>query len=377
MARTVIDDFTPPHAFDDLDYASRVPSQRDFTSFSLGQSTVRVRERRSNRREQPRHKVDSGIAGSQFTPVSVTPDSRVEEKAPTTHEHESWAPHSSSTSTISRFMDRLGTNTQSLSSLRTIPSWRSSLFPNTSKTYAKMEVRHEDEGSHAPDLRPPRGAILMPPPQHSSSSNLQNRSLCLRHQDKVATSHDDEDYLSHTSTSLSNLLARFPRPMANSNEGPSSGSSSSLNTHQSSDDSRASVPSSSEDSYPSPYSVDAIAVFQTPPDKNEGRFFDGRRKRGGVDILENQVQNQVQVIFAEAADGTSASLPSVHIASRHRDVIGSLRRRVKALASSVLLKQRKVPTMFHNERRLPRLDDYDYDSAECDIPCLAYISCLW
>ncbi|KAI0289306.1 hypothetical protein B0F90DRAFT_873248 [Multifurca ochricompacta] len=151
-----------------------------------------------------------------------------------------------------------------------------------------MEVRHEDEGSHAPDLHPPPSATLVPPSQHSSSSNLQNRSLCLRRQDQAATSHDDEGHLSHTSTPLSNLLRCFLRPMTNSYEGPSRGSSSSLNIHQSSDDSRASAPSSSEDSYPSPYSVDAIAVFQAPPDKNEGRSFDGRRSAKGLIFLKTR-----------------------------------------------------------------------------------------
>jgi hypothetical protein len=137
---------------------------------------------------------------------------------------------------------------------------------------------------------------------------------------------------------------------------------------------RVPFPSISEESYPSPYSDDAIAVFQAPPDKSGvPHYFEGRRNH--EDIL----QDQAQVIFAVAVDGTSASssATSAHTAARPRGLLKPLRRRVRALASSLLTSRRKFPIMFTKERGAPHLDDYDYDSVEYDIPCLAYISCLW
>lgn len=259
----------------------------------------------------------------------------------------------SSTSTFSRFMDRLGANAPSLSSMRTIPSWRSSLLPDTNKTYAKIHTRSSSEESDTPNPPQLRGAA----PRRPALGGLQRRYLrhC-RHNKRLTNQHGGHNPFH---TPVSNLRTRR-------HDYSSSSSRSSLSTRPSSSvDSHVPSPSTSEESYPSPYSADALAVFHSSADKHRARFFKSRRK-----------QDRIQVIFEEATDATSTSVSvsSAQSPARRRDRFGRLKRRIRALAESMSPPRSKAPTVFNDERMYPHLDDDD--SVEYDIPCLAYISCF-
>lgn len=266
-------------------------------------------------------------------------------------ELEASAPPFSSTSTFSRFMDRLGANAPSLSSLRTIPSWRSSLLPDTNKTYAKMHTRSSSEESDTPNLPHLDG----PTPHYPSLSGLQRRYLRHRRHKKCLTNQHGGRNPFHTPVPNSRTRRR---------DYPSSSSRSSLSTRPSSSvDSHVPSPPTSEESYPSPYSADALALFHTS--KHRARFFKSRRK-----------QDRIQVIFEEATDATSTSVSvsSAHSLARLRGRFGRLTRRIGALAESMSPPRSKAPTVFNDEPMSPHLDDDD--SVEYDIPCLAYISCF-
>jgi hypothetical protein len=250
----------------------------------------------------------------------------------------------------------------SLSSLRTIPSWRSSLFPDANETYAKVHTRTSSE-SDTPNPSDSRGAR----PHHTSLSSLRHRYLRHRRQNKRLTKQDDS---LHASVPLSNLLESSSHSSIRRQDDPSSTSSSSVSTRPSSSfDSHVPSPSTSEESYPPPYSADALAVFHTPTIKRGASFFKGRRKHEVI------LEDRVQVIFEETTDATSTSvgLSSAHSLARRRGRISRLKRRIRALAESISPPRSKAPATFNHERRSPNLDD----SVEHDIPCLAYIFCIW
>lgn len=308
----------------------------------------------------------TSVTASRCAIVSPPPDGRTEEKCVVSPlELEPSAPTSSPASTVSRFMDRLGANAPSLSSLRTIPSWRSSLLPDTNKTHGKIRTRYSSEGSDFPNPPHSRGAR----PHHPSLSSLQHRYLSHRHQNKHLTNQNGGHDLLHTSVPLSN---RFSHSRTRRHDDPSSSSSSSLSTRpSSSSDSNVPSPSTSEESYPSPYSADALAVFHAPTNKRGANLFKSRRKHEAI------LEDQVKIIFEEATDTTStmAAVSSAHSLARRRGHISRLKRRIRALAESMSPPRSKAPTMFNNEPRSPYVDDHD--SMEYDIPCLAYISCIW
>ncbi|KAI9447203.1 hypothetical protein BJY52DRAFT_1312948 [Lactarius psammicola] len=308
----------------------------------------------------------TSVATSGCTPVSQMPDGCAEERCLVSPlELEPSAPPFGSASTVSRFMDRLGANAPSLSSLRTIPSWRSSLFPDVNKTYAKIHLRHSSEESDTPNPPHLRGAR----PHHPSIGSLQHRYLRHRRQNRRLMKQNSGHDPLHTSVPPSNFLERFSHSTMRRHDDTSSGSSSSLSTRpSSSSDSHFPSPSTSEESYPSPYSADALAVFHSPTGKR-GAFFKGRRRH------EN---NRVQVIFEEATDATSTSAgvsSAAHSLATRGGRISRLKRRIRTLAESISPPRPKAPTTFNHERRSPHLDDYD--SEDYDIPCLAYISCIW
>jgi hypothetical protein len=118
-------------------------------------------------------------------------------------------------------------------------------------------------------------------------------------------------------------------------------------------------------------------MFQIPLDKGAAPFFDSFVKRH--DIL----QDEIQVIFEETSDGTSTNTSMntgatpVRPASGRHDRLAPLRRRVKAMASSVIRTRRNSPTTFHKSRRPLNPVHDDDEPVEYDIPCLAYITCLW
>ncbi|KAI0247016.1 hypothetical protein BJV78DRAFT_1285895 [Lactifluus subvellereus] len=298
------------------------------------------------------------------------PKNSMDEKLPVLlSEHEPCAPPSSSSSTVSHFMGRLDARVRSMSSPHTVPSCQTSLRPYASNTYAKIKAPYDGEGSSTHDHQPhPRGVNLMSRSQHPSCSHLRHPPSFRRRQDERTAS---QDYLLHVAPPLSNIVGNFSQSttVTNGNDGPGSGSRSSLNMLQSSSYSRVPFPSTSEESYPSAHSTDAIAVFQAPPDKSG---VEGRRRHDCI------FEDWVEIIFAVTVDetSTSSSATSVHTAPRPRGLVDPLRRRVRALAS-LLSTRCKFPTMFTKERRPPHLDDYDYNLVEYDIPCLAYISCLW
>jgi hypothetical protein len=276
-------------------------------------------------------------------------------------------------------VDRLEASVYSLSSLRTIPSWRSTL-PRAHKTYAKIEGGHDGAGASDPDSTPglphPFGGA---PPQHSSFGNLWNNSVCRQRDGKRPRSQNNAFH-----TSLSDILARFSHAMTSSTNGHhdpgTSSSSSSLGTHQSSSlDSHIPFPSTSEESsYPSPYSADAVAVFQAPLNKGDPSCFDGYVKHRGH---RGTPEARIQVVFAESTDrtstGTGTSATSARAASKPRGRLVPLRRRVRALAGSMTFTRCKFPTIFRKHRHPPYPVDDDNDPVEYDIPCLAYITCLW
>ena len=315
---------------------------------------------------------------------------------------------SGSGSTMSRFVERLEASVCSLSSLRTIrsiPSWRSTLT-RAHNTYAKIECDAHDGGggggsdSDSPPNLLPRvsgggaGASSSSSAQRSSSgnNNLWNNSVRRggRHDKRTRGPNN----VFHTS--LSDILSRFSHAMSNSagghhGPGATASSSSSLGTHPSSSLSSRRVPfpsntseesssSSSSSSYPSPYSADAVAAFQAPRNTTgDAPCFDGRVKYRGI------FEDHIQVDFAEAAHrtststhtGTSTSTTSVRATSKPRRLLTPLRRRVSAMARSVTPTRSKFPTIFHKDRRRPRPVDDEDDPEEYDIPCLAYITCLW
>lgn len=313
-------------------------------------------------------KTGTSVVTSGCTSVSPTPDGCAEERCLVSPlELEPSAPPFGSTSTISRFMDRLGVNAPSLSSLRTIPSWRSSLLPDANKIYAKIHTRHSSEESDTPNPPHSRGARS----HHSSIGSLQHRYLRHRRQNKRSTNQNGGHDPLPTSVPPSNLLERFSHSTMRRHDHPSSSSSSSLSTRPSSSfDSHVPSPSTSEESYPSPYSADALAVFHPPTEKRGASFFKGRRKH-------EDIEDRVQVIFEETTDVTSTNtgVSSAHSLARRHGRISRLKRRISALAESMSPPRSKAPTMFNNERRSPHLDNYD--TGEYDIPCLAYISCIW
>jgi len=290
----------------------------------------------------------TSIATSGCTP-SPTPHGHAEERCHVPSlEPELSTPPSSSTSTLSRFMGRLGANAPSLSSLRTIPSWRSSLFllPDANKSCAKMHARYSSDEPDPPSLSHPGSAK----PHHPSLSSLQRRYV--RRQNNRSTNPNGRRDILHTS--VPNLRTRRY-------EYSSGSSRSSLSTRPSSSyDSHVPSPTTSEESYPSPYSVDARAVFHTSRDKHRASFFKGRRN-----------QDRVQVIFEEATDASSATVAvsSAHSLAKRRGRLSRLKCRIRSLAESMSPPR---STVF-NERLPPHLDDC---SVEYDIPCLAYISCF-
>jgi hypothetical protein len=285
-------------------------------------------------------------SASQYAPCSFMFKDRVDENLPVPlSEHESFIPPSNTSPTVSCFGGRLDASIRSPSSLRTISSWQSSLHRDARKKYAKIRARHDSEDTNAHNQR---GGMLASHSQYSSSSNMKHLVNFPR-------------YFSHATTAT------------NGNNDQSSSQSSSSSSCQSSFGDCVPFPSTSEESYPSPYSADAIAVFQAPSDKGGARYFEDHEKYG--DILENQIQ----VVFSLAVDGTSTSSGHsfVPTAPRSRGLLKHPRRRLGAWAKSLLSTRRKFLTVFSKERRAPHFDDCDYNSVEYDIPCLAYISCLW
>ena len=306
-----------------------------------------------------RHNTVAGIGTPQ---LARFPDSRVDGKLTVLlSESESGAPPSSSNSTVSRFMGRFGGGV----SRRPIPSWRSSA--DAQKTYAKIDSRHNSEDSDSPD--PPHYLREMVPYQHTSSGYQRRYPLRGRHEKRTSSTND----IFHASIPFPSLLARFPhaRTMKNGHHDPDRSSSSSLNTYQSPFDSHVPFPSISEESYPSPYSPDAVAVFQIPLDAGEAPPFD-------CFVEHNILKDEIQVTFSEDSDRTSTSTgaTSLRPASARRGLLASLKQRVGALASSVRRPRCKLPTIFHIHRHPNPVDDDD-NPLEYDIPCLAYITCLW
>ena len=303
------------------------------------------------------------------------PENGIDENSPVQPSvHESCAPLSNSSSTVSRLVGRLDDNLHRMSSLRTVPSCRSSLRPDARKKYASTKARYDCDGSSTHNQPHSRGVKLMSRRQHSSCGNLRYPPPCRRRQDKCTTSQHD---LLHVAPSLSRLVRKYSQSttMTNGSNDPNCGPSSSSNMFQSSFDIHVPFPSTSEESYPSAYSTDAIAVFQAPPDINGVHYFEGRWRHD--DIFEDWVEIIAAVEVDETS--TSAHATSVHTASRPRRFVDPLRRRARAFASFLLSARHKFPITFIKlkEHRPPHIDDYDHNSVEYDIPCLAYISCLW
>ena len=325
-----------------------------------------------------RHDTGVGIASPQLMPVT---DRHINEKSAVPLSDRETRLPSRSSSTVSRFVNRLGTSVYSLSSLRAIPSWRNT-FPRAYKTYAEIDRGDDVDGgsrSDSPSLPHLRSGAS--PSQHSSSGNLRNHSL--RHRRRHAAKRT-----SSQNTPLSDLLTRFSHAMTISTSGyrDSGTSNSSLDrvgTHNSSLDSSHSqipFPSFSDESnrtFPSPYSPDAAAVFEAPLNKGDApRFFDGHVKFRGV------FDDHMQVVYEEATDrtsssaSTSTSAASARTASKPPGLLVRSRRRVSALARAVTPARCKIPSIF-DKKRPPRPADDDDDPVEYDIPCLAYVTCLW
>jgi hypothetical protein len=329
-----------------------------------------------------RHVTGVGIASPQLMPLT---DSHIDEKsAVPLSDRESRLP-SRSSSTISRFVNRLGTN---LSSLRTTPSWRNT-FPRAHKTYAEIESGHDiggGSGSDSPSLPHLRDGAS--PSQHFSSGNLRNPSL--RHRRRHTTKRTrSQNNVFHTP--LSDLLTRFSHAMTISTSGhrdsgtcstSTSTSNSSPGTNHSSsfDSSHIPFPSMSDESnrtFPSPHSADAAAVFQNRSDAPH--FLDGHVKFCGI------FEDHMQVVFEEETDRTSTSASTStsatsarrRTASKPPGLLVRSRRRVSALARAVTPARRKFLTIFDKKRPPPRPADDDDDPVEYDIPCLAYVTCLW
>lgn len=328
---------------------------------------------------------DVDIASPRLMPLI---DSHVDEKSavPLSGRETRRLP-SRSSSTISRFADRLGTSRYSFPSLHTIPSWRNT-FPRAHNTYAEIESGHNVGGCSgipdSPNLPRLRGVASLS--QHSSSGNLRNHSL--RHRRRHAAKRtSSQNNVFHTP--LPDLLTRFSHTMTISrsgyrDSGTSSGSSSSSNSfgtyHSSYDSSHIPFPSMSDESsrtFPTPYSADAAALFQAPLNKSDApHFFDGHVKFRGI------FDDHMQVVFEEATDrtstsaGTSTGATSARTASKPPSLLTRSRRRVSALARAVT-PARKFLSIFDKKCPPPRPADYDDDPVEYDIPCLAYVTCLW
>ena len=326
-----------------------------------------------------RHDTGVGIVPPQLMPLT---DSHMDEKsAVPLSDRETRILPSRSSSTMSRFVDRLGTSVSNLSSLGTIPtSWRNT-FPRAHDSYAKIERGHDvggGPGSDSPSLPRLRGGAS--PSQHSSSGNLRNHSLPHRRR-HAAKRTKSENRILHTP--LSDLFTRFSHASTISTSGQrDSGTSSSLGTHHSSlDSSHIPFPSISDESYrtfPSPYSADAAAVFQAPLNKSDApHFFDGHVKFRGI------FEDHMQVVFEEATEmtsssaSTSASATSARTASNPPSLLNRSRRRVSAFARAVTPARCKFPAIFDKKRHPSRPAYDDDDPVEYDIPCLAYVTCLW
>jgi hypothetical protein len=330
------------------------------------------------------HDTGAAIASPQLLALT---DSHVDEKsaAPLPDRRTRFL-SSHSSSTKSRLVDRLGTRVYSLSSSRTIPSWRNT-FPRAHGAYARIERGHDVDGgsdSGAPGLPHLRDGAS--PSQHSSSGNLRDHSLRQRRR-YVAKRTTSQNNVFHTP--LSDLVVRFSHVVTNSTSGhhdpdtiPSSRSLSTYNS--SSDGSRIPFPSTPDGSYrtyPSPYSADAAAVFQTQPDKSDASYsyFGGHVKHRGI------FDDQIQVVFEEGTNRTSTSASastsaiSERTVSKPRGLLVRMKKRVSALAGSMKHTRRKFTIMLHEKWHPPRrVDDNDNDDpVEYDIPCLAYVTCLW
>jgi len=262
----------------------------------------------------------------------------------------------------------------SLPSLRTIPSWRSSLFPDAHETYAKIDPRYDSESSDSPTPRHRSCGIR--PTRHPSPGNQRRSSLRRRRHEKRTRTPNN---VLPAPISLPSPLTRFPL-MKPEHHDPGRSSSSSLNTHRSSFafDSRIPFPSiPEEESYPSPHSPDAVAVFQIPQGKGRTPLFDFDCFGKHYDISEDDIR----VTFAEASDGTNSrsreTSTSVLPSPGKRGLFTPLRRRVRALASSMMHSRRKFSAVIHQHRHSPNSIHDDNDPEEYDIPCLAYITCLW
>jgi hypothetical protein len=330
-----------------------------------------------------RHDTGVGTASPQFMPLA---DSHLSEKsAVPLSDRETRLLPSRSSSTTSRFVDRHGTGVHSLSSLCTIPSWRNT-FPRAHKTYAKIERGHDVGGgsrSDSPSLPRPRDGTSLS--QHSSSGNPQNHTL--RHRRRHASKRSTKSQNNVFHTPLSDLLTRFSHAMTISTSVRDSGTSSSSGDrslgaqHSSFDSSYIPFPSMSDESsrtFPSPYSPDAAAVFQAPLNKSDApHFFDGHVKFRGI------FEDRMQVIFEEATDrtsssaSTSTSVTSARTAYKPPGLLVRSRRRVSALARAVTPARCKFLSIFDKKPPPPRPADNDGDPVEYDIPCLAYVTCLW
>jgi len=325
-----------------------------------------------------RHDTDVGIAPPQLIPSTDSPIGA--KYAIPLSDCETRLHPSRSSSTISRFVDRLGTSIYSFSSLRTIPSWRNT-FPRAHKAYAEIERGHDFGGGFGSDSSSlPRLRGGGSPSRHFSSGNLRNHRR--RHAAKRTGSQSNVFH-----TPLSDLLPRFSHPMTISTSGhrdSGTGTSNrSLGTHHSSfDNSHIPFPSMISDesnrTFPSPYSPDAAAVFQAPLDESDApHFFDGHVKFRVI------FEDHVQVIFEEATDRTSSSASTSTSAMSARTtckppgLFVRSRRRVSSLARAVTPARCKFMTIFNKKRPPPRPADDDDDHVEYDIPCLAYVTCLW
>lgn len=332
-----------------------------------------------------RHDTGVGIASPQLIPLA---DSHLDEKSSAVplSDRETRPRPSRSSSTTSRFVDRLGTGVHSLSSLRTIPtSWRNT-FPRAHSTYAKIERGHDVGGvgspSDNPSLPRPRDGTTLS--QHSSSGNLRHRRR--RASSKRSTKSQNNNVFH---APLSDLLTRFSHAMTISTSVRDSGTGSSYSSGNSSlgaqhsssfDSSYIPFPSISDESsrtFPSPYSPDAAAVFQAPLNKSDApHFYDGHVKFRGI------FEDHMQVVFEETTDRTSSSASTrtsvtcARTASKPPGLLVRSRRRVSALARAVASTRCKFLSVFDKKRLSPR-PVYDDDPVEYDIPCLAYVTCLW
>jgi hypothetical protein len=232
----------------------------------------------------------------------------------------------------------------SVPSLRTIPSWRSSLGPGAHETYARINPRYDSESSDSPS--PPHRSRGIRPNRQSSSGNQRHSSLRRRRHQKHTRSQNN---VVCAPISLPGPLIHFPR-MKSEHHDPDRSSRSSFNTYyRSSSVGHVPFPSISEELYPSPHSPDAVAVFQILPGKGKTPLFNCFGKHHDIS------DDDIRVMFAESSDGTSSSASETSTTSvlpspRRRGLLAPLRRRVRALASSVMRTRRKFATGIHPHR---------------------------